>query len=184
VVNAPVLIDEILEQAGDKMKKRTIAILAIAVLVVGAIFVVAQKPVHKGFGDHGPGFGRMHGAGLMLRGLDLTDDQKAKVKTIMETTKTTVQPLMESLKENHKKMEDLTANGAFDETQVQALATEQGNLMAKLVVERERAKSQVFAILTDEQKAKAAQMKEEFKQKMQERFKAKAVEKTPAGTDF
>ena len=151
------------------MKKRNIIFLAICILVLGAAFVVAQKVVHRGFGGHG--FGGRPGMGMALRGLNLTDDQKAKVKEIMEANKTTLQPVMQSLRDTHKKMEEITANGAFDEAQVQALATEQGNLTAKMIVARERVKSQVFAILTDEQKAKAAQMKADWKQKMHDHFK-------------
>lgn len=167
------------------MKKRTIAILAIAILAVGAAFVVAQKVMHHASGGHGPGFGRMHGGGLMLGGLNLTDDQKAKVKEIMTASKTNFEPIKRSLRENHKKMEDLTANGAFDEAQVQALATEQANLMAKMIVERERVKSQVFAILTDEQKAKAVQMKEQMKEHFKNRMKGSGeTEKAPAGSEF
>jgi len=163
------------------MRKRTIAILAIAVLAVGAIFVVAQKAVNHGFGGHGRGFGRDHG--MMLQALNLTDDQKAKVKSIMENSRTGLKPTLDALRDNHKKMEDLTANGAFDEAQISALATEQGNLMAKMAVERARVKSQIAAILTDEQKAKAAQMREQFKQKMQERFRARQTEKAPADSE-
>lgn len=167
------------------MKKRTIAILAIAILAVGAAFVVAQKAAHHKFGGHGRGFGGMDGAGLMLRGLDLTDDQKAKVKEIMDANRTNIKPVFDSLKDNHKKLADLTANGAFDEAQVQALAAEQGSLMAKLVVEKERVKSQVFAILTDEQKAKAAQMKEQMKERFKDRMKKDSgAEKAPAATEF
>jgi Spy/CpxP family protein refolding chaperone len=165
------------------MKKRNIIILAIGILVLGAVFVVAQKAMHRGFGGHG--FGGRPGMGMALRGLNLTDDQKAKVKEIMEANKTTFQPLMQSLRDNHKKLADLTANGAFDEAQVQALATEQGNLTAKMIVERERVKSQVFAILTDEQKAKAAQMHEQMKEHFKNRMnKGGDTEKEPAGSEF
>ena len=80
-------------------------------------------------------------------------------------------------------MEALTANGAFDEGQVSALANEQGSLMAKMTVERARVKSQIAAILTDEQKAKTAQMRDQFKQKMQERFKARQTEKAPTDSE-
>jgi protein CpxP len=163
------------------MKKRIIAILAISILVVGAVFVVAQKAVNHGFGGHGRGFGRGHG--MMLQALNLTDDQKAKVKAIMETNRTNLKPVFDSLRENHQKLEALTANGAFDEGQVSALATEQGNLMAKMTVERARIRSQIAGILTDEQKAKAAQMREQFKQKMQERFKARQTEKAPSDSE-
>ena len=101
----------------------------------------------------------------------------------MEASRTSLKPTFDALRDNHKKMETLTANGAFDEGQVSALAAEQGSLMAKMTVERARVKSQIAAILTDEQKAKAAQMREQFKQKRQERFKARQTEKKPADSE-
>ena len=165
------------------MKKRIIAIIAIAILAAGAVFVVAQKATDHHFDGHGRGFGRGHAHGMMLQALNLTDDQKAKVKSIMETSRTNLKPTFEALRDDHKKMEALTANGAFDEGQVSALANEQGSLMAKMTVERARVKSQIAAILTDEQKAKAAQMRDQFKQKMQERFKARQTEKAPTDSE-
>ncbi len=146
------------------MKKVIFAILAVAVLTAGTIFVVAQKRGHGG--EKGSGFG--HGGpmgGMMLRGLDLTDEQKAKVKEIMDLSRTNVEPVMASMKENHQKMNAATAGGAFDQAQVEAIAAEQGTLMAKMIVEKQKAKSQVFAILTDEQKAKATEMRSKFEER-------------------
>src|SRR5436190_16711478 len=116
------------------MKKIILGIIAVILLAAGAIFVVAQK-AHN-FGGHGFGKGRGdHMLGIALRGLDLTDDQKAKVKTIMETSRTNVQPLMQQMRDNRKTLADLSANGAFDQAKVEAAATEQGSIMAKLIVE-------------------------------------------------
>jgi protein CpxP len=148
------------------MKKIIFAIAAVVVLAAGAIFVAGQ--IKGRSGAKGFGHGRGHMAGMMLRGLNLTDDQKAKVKSIFEAAKTDVQPLREALKENRKKLNSVTANGAFDQAQIQAIADEQGALMSKMIVEREKVKSQIIAILTDEQKAKAAQMRENFKQHMKD----------------
>jgi periplasmic protein CpxP/Spy len=150
------------------MKKVIIAILAFAVLATGVMFAVAQR---SGDGKKG-GWGKRgghHRGGMMLRGLDLTDDQKAKVKEIMGASKAKAQALRESLKANRRKMDAATANGAFDEAQVSALAAEKGNLSAQATVERARVKSQIFAILTDEQKAKASEMRS----RMKDRFKGK-----------
>jgi len=145
------------------MKTRTIAILAAsAVLLVGGMFVVAQRVMHKSM--HGPGRGPM----MMFRQLDLTDDQKGKVNEIFEANKGTVQPLMEQLKANHEKIAAL--NGS-DDAQLQTLAKQQGALIAQMIVAREHVKSQVFAILTDEQKAKAEQMRDQMKQRFQDRMK-------------
>lgn len=144
-------------------KKVIIAIVAAALLITGSIFVIAQKGMRKG----GPGFGGGHpGFGMALRGLDLTDDQKAKVKEIMEASKTSVEPLMQQMHDNHAKIAGLGTDGKFDQAQVEELAAEQGNITAKLIVEKEKAKAQVFAILTDEQKAKAAEMRSKFEERM------------------
>ena len=69
------------------MKKIILAAVAIAVVATGAIFVVAQKRANVG-GGHGFGHGRGDRIGMFLRGLDLTDEQKTKVKEIMETNNT------------------------------------------------------------------------------------------------
>lgn len=62
----------------------------------------------------------------------------------------------------------------YDQEQVERLAAEQGELTKKLILEKQRAKSQVFAILTEEQKAKASQMVSEFMKRRMDhrRFKA------------
>jgi len=151
------------------MTKKTIAILAVAaILVIGGVFAIAQRAAHKGFGGH-----RMHGrqgAMMMLKRLDLTSDQQAKVKDIFEANKGTVQPIFEQLKTNHEKLASLGEN--FDEGQVTAIAKEQGELMSQLIVARQKIKSQIFAILTDEQKAKAEQLQQEMKQRFQNRMKS------------
>jgi protein CpxP len=147
------------------MKRIYLGIIAIIVLVAGGIFVLAQKAEKGGFGHHG------RGGEMMFRALNLTDEQKTQVKQIMEASKSKVEPIREQLKTNREKLEAATANGAFDEAQVTAIANEQAGLASQLIVERERAKSQVFALLTDEQKAKAGEMKA----KMQERFKNRAA---------
>ena len=147
------------------MKTRTITILAAtAVLLVGGMFVIAQRMMGKEFAGHrGP-------AAMMFRQLNLTDDQKTKVKEILEANKATIQPIREAMKANHEKLESLKGN--FDEAQVAAIAKDQGDLTAQMIVARERVKSQIFAILTDEQKAKAAQLHDAMKQRFENRMKS------------
>ena len=105
------------------MKKVIIAILAFAVLATGVLFAVAHRPGAGKKGLWGKRGGH-HRGGMMLRGLDLTDEQKGKVKEIMDLSRTNVEPVMASMKENHQKMNAATAGGAFDQAQVEALAAE------------------------------------------------------------
>lgn len=156
------------------MKKAIIALLAFAVLATGVMFVFAQKSPDREKGGWGKRGSHHRGFGMALRGLDLTDEQKAKVKEIHEGSRSALQPTMKALKANREKMEALTANGGFDEAQVTALANEQASLSAKLIVEKERVKSQVFAILTDAQKARLTEMKAKRAERMKERKAARA----------
>ena len=150
------------------MIKKSLVILAlVTVLVIGGIFALAQRSRHHGVGRPG-----MHGRGVMmaLRALDLTDEQKTKVKEIMEASKSTVQPIREQMKANHQKLADL--KGSFDEAAVSEIAKNRGDLTAQLIVARQRVKSEIFAILTDEQKAKAEQLREGMIQRSKDRMKS------------
>ena len=169
------------------MKKVTAAILACAILAIGVVFAFAQT---GGDAGKGRGFGKRgghHRGGMMLRGLDLTDDQKAQMKAIREANRSKVQPIREALKANQAKLREATANGAFDEAAVSAIANEQAGLKAQLTVERARVMSQTFALLTDEQKAKAAEAREKMKERFKnrgERRGRKGGEKAPAGNEM
>ncbi len=67
------------------MKRLTLSVMITAVLGLSAYTMAgAQGPGReRGFGPGGPG-GPGRGAGAMLRGLDLTDDQQAQIKAIHE----------------------------------------------------------------------------------------------------
>jgi Spy/CpxP family protein refolding chaperone len=75
----------------------------------------------------------------------------------------------------------LGTDGTFDQAQVEALANEQGSTTAKLIVERQKAKAQIFALLTDAQKAKAAEMRAKFGEKMKRYM---GFDKKPEGSEF
>ena len=129
--------------------------------------------------------GKMNrGGGIMFRGLDLTDAQKAQMKQIREASKATIQPLREAAKANKQRLKGATANGAFDEVQVLAIATEGAAIHAQLTVQREKVKSQMFALLTAEQKAKAAEMKSKMKERIEQRKVKRGSKRTERGADL
>ncbi len=180
------------------MKKMTVVVIAIALLALGAVYVTGQadKPadgkkgvgkrgMHKRFGKRGPGGRRgKRGAmvGHMFRKLDLTDAQKTQIQGIMKSSRESSKTLRTQSRELRKQLHEATENGQFNESQVQAIAQKQGDLHAKMIVEKQKAKAQMFAVLTSEQKAKLAEMKAAFKKKMEER-KAKWAEKRSAGAN-
>jgi protein CpxP len=171
------------------MKKFIIAILSLAILSLGAVFALAQKDessTDKQWGKRGHHrAGKMHrrGGGMMLRGLDLSDEQKAQVKQIRESSKASTAPLREAAKANRQKMMDATANGSFDEATVTAIANEGAAIKAQLTVQRLKIKTQTFAILTDEQKAKAAEMSSKMKERRTERESKREARKAERNSD-
>lgn len=105
----------------------------------------------------GPGMGRGPGRHFdrMASALELTSDQKAQIRSILDAEREKTAPLREQLMENRAKMRQLAQATPYDETSVRKLAASQEQARVELVVSRTRAMSQVFALLTPEQREKA-----------------------------
>ena len=82
---------------------------------------------------------------------------------------------MQQLRQNQQ-AEDANVNGSFDENQARTFANKQTQLMTDLIVEKERMRSQVYAVLTPEQRQKALQLMQERQQRRQERMSNKQAE--------
>ncbi len=60
-------------------------------------------------------------------------------------------------------MDSVTAQGSLDESKVQTIAARQGETIAKLLVEKERLKSKIYAtVLNPEQRTKADQLQKRW----------------------
>lgn len=127
------------------------------VLVIGAAIILAVAAAFAQ-GMHGPGgrggFGPL--LGFYSDYLDLTSAQQDQIKAIWAKEKTAVQPLMQQMKQYHSQMQQLTANGAFDEAKVRALATQQAQVQVEMAVQHARIKSEMVQVLTADQKTKLA----------------------------
>jgi protein CpxP len=95
---------------------------------------------------------------LIMQGLDLTDDQKNQIRSILADERPNLQPLIQQLKAGRKQLRSTTTDGTFNEDQVRALATQQAGTMADLIVVKQRIKSKVFGVLTADQRAEARKM--------------------------
>ena len=119
---------------------------------------------HRG-GPHGPG--GPHGSLVehFSRVLNLTDAQKAQVKQIEDSFR-------EGTKSLHEQARQAGGGGpfegfkdGFDESAVRAAAQARANIHVELEVAHARMLSQVYAILTPEQKAKVAELRQQFEQR-------------------
>ncbi|MDQ3749709.1 MAG: Spy/CpxP family protein refolding chaperone [Acidobacteriota bacterium] len=141
------------------MRKTTIAVAFAAVLTIGAIIVFAQISHKGGFGQH-QDFMKHHEQIVehLSEKLKLNDRQKTQVKQIIADSKIRIQPLLERFKESHRKTINLGNNGVFDEQKSQEAAEEQAEIVKQLLVEKEKTKAAIFAVLTPEQREQAKQM--------------------------
>src|SRR6185369_2915449 len=132
----------------NEMKKlgkfKIMAIASLSAVVLLASIAVAQKvKTERGEGDgqrrewRGGGKRGAHGGGLFSR-LNLTDDQKAKMKTIRETFATNNKPLMEQLRAKRQELRQANEGGTFNEALATQKLTEMAGLEAKLMGEQHK----------------------------------------------
>jgi protein CpxP len=146
-----------------------------SIILVAILMAVAAGLATSAFAQHRHmGFGRHDGWMLksMTKQLNLTEAQQTQIKGIMAAEKTKIKPLMQQLRQNEQ-AEQASINGTFDENQARAFAGKQAQLTADLIVEKERMRSQVYAVLTPEQRQKALQLMQERQQHRQERMNMK-----------
>ena len=146
------------------------------IIVAAILMAVAAGLATSAFAQHpGMGFGR-HGGWMlkhMAKQLNLTEAQQTQIKGIMADEKNKIKPMMQQLRQNEQ-AQNANVNGTFDEAQTQAFANKQSQLMASLIVEKQRIRSEVFAVLTPEQRQKAQQLMQDRQQRRQERMKKRA----------
>jgi protein CpxP len=118
-------------------------------------------PPPGGPGRHG---GPGGGLGPLARELNLTDAQKAQIKQIEDSFRDSTKSLHEQMfKTGGGPLDGLTDN--FDEAAARAAAQSRASIQVELEVAHARMMSQIYALLTADQKAKVAELKQRFAQR-------------------
>jgi protein CpxP len=117
----------------------------------------------RGQGWGGEQGGRMHG--MMFGGLNLTDDQKAKMKQIGQSFRESTQSLREQLRAKRQELRQANEGGTFNEALATQKLQESASLQAKLMGEQFRMRQEMLSVLTPEQKTQLEQKRAEFKAK-------------------
>ena len=163
---------------------KTLAIATLSAIALAASIVVAQTVTTgqdnqtkgarpewrgRGRGDHqGHGMRGMR-AGGFFRGLNLTDDQKAKMKQIRESFAQSNKPLREQLQAKRQELRQASEGGTFNEALATQKLTEMASLEAKLMGERFKLHQEMLSVLTAEQKAQLEQAKAQREARRSER---------------
>ncbi len=156
---------------------KTVAIASLSAIALAASIAFAQTATTgqsqgqaqgtrpewrgRGRGQH-EGFGGMRDGGF-FKGLNLTDDQKAKIKTIRESFAERNKPLREQLRAKRQELRQASEGGTFNEALATQKLTEMASLQAKLMGEKFKLHQETLSVLTAEQKAQLEQSKAQFK---------------------
>src|SRR5687767_1109235 len=160
---------------------KVLAIATLSAIVLAASIAVAQtvntnqdngqgaRPEWRGRRGHkGHGMRGMR-AGGFFKQLNLTEDQKAKIKTIRENFAQTNKPLREQLRAKRQELRQANEGGTFNEALATQKLTEMAGLQAKLMGERNKLHQEMLSILTAEQKAQLEQAKAQRAEKREQR---------------
>ena len=153
---------------------KTMAIASLSAIALAASIAVAQTVTtdqgtqqgqhmgrHGGRGGH-KGWGGMREGGF-FRQLNLTEDQKAKIKQIRETFAQSNKPLRDQVRAKRQELRQASEGGTFNEALATQKLTEMASLEAKLMGERFKVHQEMLSVLTTEQKAQLEQSKAQFK---------------------
>ena len=156
------------------MRKRFFIVTALVLALAAGLTAAVAKQEAGGKGRHHDWM-----LARMTKELNLTSDQQAKIKSILEVQRAKMQPLRQQLRQN-RLAESSNSAATFNEAQVRSYAEKQAQIMTDLTVERERTKSQIFAVLTPDQRTKALALMPQHGKRRHHR-KSQAENQHPAG---
>lgn len=169
-----------------KFKTTKLAVLGVLAMALFAGVAFAQDAAPDAAPQGGPQGGPNHygmkgprgqfrggpgmGMGFPMRGLNLTEDQHAQIKQIMQAEKGNIHPLMQQEFQARSQMMQLITSGNFDQAKATALASQEAQTHIQMQVEHAKIASQIYQLLSSDQKAKVTDMMAKHQQMMQERF--------------
>jgi protein CpxP len=162
-------------------KFQTLALVSLASISLAVPIVLAQtagsdqngqKPARPEWREHGKGGHGPRGSferGQMFGQLNLTEDQKTRMKQIHESFGERTKTLREQLRAKRQELHQASEGNTFDEALATQKLQEAASLEAKLMGERFKLHQEMLSVLTAEQKTQLEQKRAEFKANRGER---------------
>lgn len=160
------------------MKSRIAKIVAFSALALVLVAGIAFAEANGGGLHHG-----MHrrfmggpdmGMAMMLHHLNLTDEQHAQVKQIMQTERPNFKPLMQQEGQFHQQIMQLITSGNFDQTKANAIASQEAQVHMQIQLEHMKIASQIYGLLDSNQKSQVSDMISKHQQMMQQHMQNQA----------
>lgn len=151
---------------------KSIGVAVLAASAMGVAAAVSAMPPDGGYGcGHGgqrigleSSFdGKGHRLERLASRLNMSDEQRAEVKAIMEDSRDEMVALRKQMRANRADIRDLARQDAFDEAALRRIADAQGELTAEMIVLRVRQRAEMRSVLSEEQIAQLDKMRERKK---------------------
>ena len=157
--------------------------IAVLTLTVGAPILIAgqdQQPRRQGPGFGGPPPGGPGGPGMRrpggpmgfgpgFRELDLTDDQKAQMKSIADSHREQFQQAGKKIRAARQAMQALLEADAIDESAIRAKSAEVASAEAEAMILNAKVRQESLQVLTSEQLAKLTELRTARQGQMKQR---------------
>jgi periplasmic protein CpxP/Spy len=143
-------------------------IAAMAILFVSAIAKsqsAADAPPPPPMHGHGYGM-EGHQMGFFSKALNLTDEQKAQMKTVMQKEHPAMKPLIQQQRQIDLQLRQYV-EGTFDPAKVQALAAQKAQLQIQVTVAETRIHNELYQLLTTDQRTQLKEMEANHEARMQ-----------------
>ena len=136
---------------------------------VAGIALIAMAALVAGVGLEAQGRGGRGGFGGTLLYLDLTDDQRESIRTIVREHRENGAASRPALRAAQQKLRDAVTAEVVNETTIRAAAAEAASLRADAAVRRAEMHAAVLAVLTTDQRAELNELRENARENRRER---------------
>jgi len=133
-------------------------------LALGALLLAGLLTVPRAEAQPGPGFRGPR----MFETLQLTDGQKTTIDGLFAANRENLRSAHQRLQELRQLLRNAAQTQPFDEAAVRFQAQELAKLQAEMMVQRAALMNQISSVLTADQKAKLAELKEQRKARFNE----------------
>ena len=157
-------------QSGVRQVATAGAVAVFVAVLAAGLSAQGGRPGRGGPGGHRPGGpGGPGGVSLPLQQLDLTEDQRTRVRDVMERYQPELQGVGERLRAAMDAQRTAIEMVPTDEGLVRSASDVAAPVQSDMAVLRARIHGEVFAVLTPEQQAKAGEVAAQREARMEQR---------------
>ena len=150
------------------MSKKRLIVISVVLTAILLTAAVAQNVVQHQRFRHAAmmfPFGG-HAVRFLTDYLDLTDQQQAQIKSILEQERAKMQPLLADARQVHQQVETAALSDNFDPNQVRSILEQHKDSLINVAVEAAHTQNEVFKVLTPDQRTKLEQLRARHQERM------------------